>query len=155
MRPTLSEQLRGLRHILDHVVAPEVHTDYAHDILLGVSRALEMLAVRAGEVGPFLEWDNHETRELLRAIATSGVSLTEPIDPTTPIATGDLAALDAETERLRGILAAVIPALAAGAATHDLHAAVVAHLRERVARYPYASTGTLPQARDGFRVPAR
>ena len=39
---------------------------------------------------------------------------------------------------------AVIPALASDAETDDLHAAVVAHLRERVARYPYASTGSLP-----------
>ena len=144
MRPTLSEQLRGLRHILDHVVAPQVQADYAHDTLLGVSRALEMLALRTGDVGPFLEWDNHETRELLRTIAMRGVALTQPIDPLAPIATADLDALDAENERLRGILAAVIPALAADAAAHDLHAAVVAHLRERVARYPYASTGTLP-----------
>ena len=144
MRPTLSEQLRGLRHILDHVVAPAVQADYAHDTLAGVSRALEMLAARAGEVGPFLEWDNHETRELLRTIATRGVALTEPIDPIAPLAIGDLDGADAENERLRGVLAAVIPVLAADADTHDLHAAVVAHLRERIARYPYASTGTLP-----------
>jgi hypothetical protein len=144
VRPTLSEQLRGLRHILDHVVTPEVHGDYATDTLAGVSRALEMLALRAGEVGPFLEWDNHETRELLRTIATRGVALTQPIDPTTPIAASDLDALDAENERLRGILAALIPSLATDADAHDLHTAVVGHLRERVARYPYASTGTLP-----------
>ena len=144
MRPTLSEQLRGLRHILDHVVAPEVHADYARDTLLGVSRAVEMLTVRAGTVGPFLEWDNHETRELLRTIATRGVALAQPVDPDSAIATGDVDALDAENERLRGILAAVIPALASDAESDDLHAAVVAHLRERVARYPYASTGSLP-----------
>lgn len=144
MRPTLSEQLRGLRHILDHVVTPEVQNDYANDTLLGVSRALEMLALRTGEVGPFLEWDNHATRELLRTIATRGIALTQPIDPTTPSAIGDLDGTDAENERLRGILASVIPSLAADAETHDLHTAVVAHLRERITRYPYASTGTLP-----------
>ena len=144
MRPTLSEQLRGLRHILDHVVAPEVQGDYANDTLASVSRALEMLALRAGEVGPFLEWDNHETRELLRTIAARGVALTGPMDPIASIASGDLDGADSENERLRGILAAVIPTLAANAETHDLHAAVVAHLRERIARYPYASTGTLP-----------
>ncbi|MEO5837317.1 MAG: hypothetical protein ABIQ73_29600 [Acidimicrobiales bacterium] len=155
MRPTLSEQLRGLRHILDHVVAPEVQGAYATDILLGVSRALEMLALRAGEVGPFLVWDNNETRELLRMIATSGAAVTEPIDPIEPIATGDVDALDAENERLRGILAAVIPAIAADASTSELHGAVVVHLRERVARYPFASTATLPQTRDGYRVPLR
>jgi hypothetical protein len=144
VRPTLSEQLQGLRHILDHVVAPEVHGDYAQQTLLGVSRALDMLVQRAGAVGPFLEWDNRETRAILHAIATRGISLAQPIDVTTLITTGDIDALDAENERLRAILATVIPDLADGAETHDLHAAVVAHLRERIARYPYASTGTLP-----------
>ena len=90
MRPTLSEQLRGLHHILDHVIAPQVQSDYANEILLGVSRAMEMLALRAGEVGPFLVWDNHETHELLRTIATRGLALTEPLDPNAPIATGDV-----------------------------------------------------------------
>ena len=144
MRPTLAEQLRGLRHILDHVVAPDVQGDYARDTLLGVSRALDMLVQRAGAVGPFLEWDNHETRAILHSIASRGVALTQSIDPIAPIVTGDVDALDAENERLRGILAAVVPTLADRAETHDLHGAVVAHLRERVARYPYASTGTLP-----------
>jgi hypothetical protein len=144
VRPTLSEQLRGLRHILDHVVTPQVQSDYANDTLGGVSRALEMLALRAVEVGPFLEWDNHATRELLRTIATRGVALTQPIDPPAPIASGDLDGADAENERLRGILAALIPSLATDADARDLHAAVVGHLRERITRYPYASTGTLP-----------
>jgi hypothetical protein len=34
--------------------------------------------------------------------------------------------------------------LAADASLADLHAATVAHLRARIARYPYTSTGTLP-----------
>ncbi|MEO8692453.1 MAG: hypothetical protein ABI658_02990 [Acidimicrobiales bacterium] len=144
MRPTLAEQLRGLRHILDHVVAPEVQGDYAQQSLLGVSRTLEMLEQRAGAVGLFLEWDNRETHAIVESISAHGISLAQPVDPITPIMTGDLVALDGENERLRGILAAVIPAITDRAETHDLHAAVVAHLRERVARYPYASTGTLP-----------
>jgi hypothetical protein len=142
-RPTLSEQLTGLRHILEHAVAPDVQSEYAQETLLGVIRALEMLARRIGEVGPFLEWDNGETRALLRTIAAR-LPLDQPLEPDAPITPGDLAALDAENERLRTMLATAIPALSADAGARDVHAAVVAHLRERIARYPYASTGTLP-----------
>ena len=143
MRPTLAEQLRGLTHILEHVVEPEVHADYANQTLVGVLRAMEMLTRQAGAVGPFLEWDNNETRTLLRSIATR-LPLGDALEPDSPIATGDLAALDAENERLRAMLSDAIPALAADAHLGDLHHSVVTHLRERIARYPYASTGSLP-----------
>ena len=143
MRPTLAEQLRGLTHILEHVVEPEVHAEYAQQTLVGVIRALEMLTRQAGAFGPFLEWDNNETRALLGSIATR-LPLRDALDPDPPVATGDLAALDAENERLRAMLSASIPALAGDADLADLHRAVVTHLRERIARYPYASTGSLP-----------
>lgn len=143
MRPTLAEQLRGLNHVLQNVVAPDVQSDYARETLLGVVRAIDMLIRQAASVGPFLAWDNAQTRALLQSIATR-VPLTGDLDDDTPIATGDLAALDAENERLRGLLSSVIPVLAGDREHDDLHQDVVAHLRERIARYPYASTGSLP-----------
>ena len=143
MRPTLSEQLRGLSHILEHVVAPEVQSDYAQQTLVAVIRAIEMLTRQAAAVGPFLAWDNDETRSVLRSIATT-VPLADALEPASPIAAGDLPALDAENERLRAMLAAAIPVLASEADLRELHQAVVAHLRERIARYPYSSTGSLP-----------
>jgi hypothetical protein len=143
VRPTLAEQLRGLNHVLQNVVAPDVQSDYVRETLLGVVRAMDMLTRQAASVGPFLAWDNEQTTVLLQSIATR-VPLAGQLDGDTPISTGDLAALDAENERLRGLLSAAIPVLAGDRKCDDLHRAVVAHLRERIARYPYASTGSLP-----------
>ena len=142
MRPTLDEQLRGLRGILQGSVAPAVVGDYPQETLAGVIRALEMLEQRVALVGPFLAWDNAATFALLRDIAVR-VPMAGLGDPAV-IESGDLAALDAENERLRGLLAEVVPVLAADSSLADLHAATVAHLRARIARYPYTSTGTLP-----------
>lgn len=152
MRPTLEEQLRGLREILTTAVAPSVAGDYPRETLAGVVRSLEMLEARVGGVGTFLAWDNAETLALLQRIAAL-VDIDGPLEALAP--TVDLAVLDAENERLRGVLARAVPRLAAaaddahgaddaGRELAGLHAAVVAHLRERIARYPYASTGSLP-----------
>jgi hypothetical protein len=143
MRPTLAEQLRGLRHILENAVQPEVRGEYPRETLQGVIRALDMLARRVSDVGPFLEWDNRETRTLLESIAAQA-PLGGSLDPDAPIAPGDLEALDAENDRLRTLLAAAIPTLEDDDGAAELHRAVVAHLRERISRYPYTSTGSLP-----------
>lgn len=138
MRPTLEEQLRGLSYILTTSVAPAVAGDYPRETLAGVVRALEMLEQRAGSVGAFLVWDNDATRALLRRIGT-GAEAEPPDAYADAIAVADVHALDAENERLRALLAAAIPTLEG-----EAHAAVVAHLRERIARYPYTLTGSLP-----------
>ena len=143
MRPTLAEQLRGLNHVLQNVVAPDVQSDYVRETLLGVVRAMDMLTRQASSVGPFLAWDNARTSALLQSIAER-VPLAGELDGDTPINTGDLAALDTENERLRGLLSTALPVLAGDRGYDDLHQAVVAHLRERIGRYPYASTGSLP-----------
>jgi hypothetical protein len=146
VRPTLPEQLRGLRHILEHVVSPAVVDDYPQTTLQGVIRALEMLEARVDDVLPFLVQDNAATTELLRAIAECA-PLDGPIEPDVPIDAGSIVAIDAENERLRGLLAAVIPTLSAapgGSPAAALHARVVTHLRARIAQYPFTSTGSLP-----------
>jgi hypothetical protein len=103
-----------------------------------------MLETRERDALPFLVWDNAQTLELLALIAPH-VPLAGPLRPDTPVDAVDIAAVDAENERLRGLLAGAIPALSAldGEAAR-VHAAVVAHLRARIARYPYTLTGTLP-----------
>lgn len=144
MRPTFAEQLRGLRRILDVAVAPALTDDYAAEALQGVQRALAMLEARVHEVVPFLVWDNAATALLLTAIEPH-VALDGPVTPAAPVDPHDVTALDAENERLRGLLAGAIPALSTGdGATRDVYAEVVAHLRARIARYPYTLTGTLP-----------
>jgi hypothetical protein len=146
VRPTLPEQLRGLRHILENVVSPAVSDDYPQTTLQGVIRALEMLEARVDDVLPFLVHDNAQTSELLRAIVEC-VSLTGSIEPLAPVDMASILAIDAENERLRGLLADAIPALSAapeGSPAADVHAAVVTHLRARIALYPFTSTGSLP-----------
>ena len=143
VRPTLPEQLRGLRRILDQVVAPAVAGDYERSTLEGVIRSLEMLEQRVDDVGPFLAWDNLETASLLRSIATR-LAVSEQFDSPSVVGAGDVVALDAENERLRGMLTAVLPVLVSDPSMADLHATVIAHLRVRLARYPFTSTATLP-----------
>jgi hypothetical protein len=149
MRPTLAEQLRGLRRILDVAVAPVLTDDYASEALAGVQRALAMLETRERDVLPFLRWDNAQTARLLHD-ARQQVPLTGSIAPAGSVDGTDIAAVDAENERLRGLLAGVVPALAAASeadpasAAATVYAEVVAHLRARIARYPYVTTGVLP-----------
>jgi hypothetical protein len=143
MRPTLPEQLRGLRRILETTVSPAVHDDYPQTTLQGVIRALEALEQHVNEIGPFLAWDSATTAALLvdvaAHVAVPGLDAPAPV-----IGIGDLAGLDTENERVRGLLAGAIPALASTPAAADTYARVVQHLRERIARYPFVSTGSLP-----------
>lgn len=146
MRPTLPEQLRGLRHVLEHVVAPAVTDDYPQSTLQGVIRALEMLEARADDALPFLVRDNVTTAELLQVIA-SCIALTGSIEPPEPVDMANIASIDAENERLRALLADAIPALSTapgGSAAAGIHLQVVTHLRARIAQYPFTSTGSLP-----------
>lgn len=141
MRPTLAEQLRGLRHILENAVQPELRGDYPREILGGVIRSLDILVHGVDAVGPFLEWDIRETRALLEAIEAH-VTLAGPREPAATIADGDLVALDAENDRLRTLLAAAIPSLEGNDAAADVQRAVIAHLRERIDRHPYGGAVT-------------
>jgi hypothetical protein len=143
VRPTLSEQLGGLRRILEVVVVPQVEDEYPKEILQAVIRAMAMLEERAVEALPFLLSDSQATAELLRAIAPH-VPLSGPVESPDPPAPGDIVGTDAENDRLRVLLAEAIPTLAALPEADDVYQAVIAHLRDRMARYPYASTGTLP-----------
>jgi len=143
VRPTLPEQLRGLRRILDQVVAPAVDGDYERSTLEGVIRALEMLEQRANDAVPFLVWDNDQTLALLRSIAAH-VPLDGAIEPPSPVEPSDVVALDAENERVRGLLAAAVPSLARDRGASEVYAHVIAHLRARVSRFPFTSTASLP-----------
>jgi hypothetical protein len=143
MRPTLPEQLRGLRLILEHTVVPAVHDEYPQSTLQGVIRALLAVEEHVDDVGPFLAWDNAATRALLDDIG-GVIGTMSSNDVSLEIGLGDLAALDRENERLRGLLAATIPMLAVDPAATAVYANVVTHLRERIARYPFVSTGSLP-----------
>src|SRR4051812_47167288 len=57
MRPTVSEQLSGVRRVLQDVVAPELDGGYPLDILDGVMSTLDALAASWMDMPAFLRWD--------------------------------------------------------------------------------------------------
>lgn len=151
MRPTISEQLGGMRRVLAEVVAPEVTGAYPADMLRGVLATLEMLERSWTRVAPFLAWDNERTEALLRAIAPLvDRSFAARIDATlgdVPTDVLDVDALDARNTELRALLADAVPKLAA--AEPDTPAAAVYadvrnHLRERVERFPLSASAPMP-----------
>lgn len=68
MRPTPSEQLNGMRRILDDVVRPHVDDAYAAEQLKHVMTALTTLAEGWDDVVPALVHDNAELAALLRGL---------------------------------------------------------------------------------------
>ena len=143
MRPNLSEQLGGLRRSLEVVVAPSLTEEYPREILESVIRVLAMLEVKAGDALPFLIWDSEQTAGLLADVARY-VPTVGAIQPSEPVDVLDVVAADRENDRLRTQLAEAIPTLSATPGAAEVYAAVIAHLRERMARYPYVPTGSLP-----------
>ena len=149
MHPSVTEQLRGVRRTLTEVVAPDLSSPYPAEVLRGVVAALEGLERSWTRVLPFLVWDNAETAALLGAISPVvepelAVRITQLCDAE-PGDALDVDAGDARNEALRGLLAEAVPGLAAGGAeTADAHAAVVAHLRERIDRFPLTMNAPMP-----------
>jgi hypothetical protein len=151
VRPTVSEQLAGMRRILADVIAPEISGAYPADMLRGVLANLEMLERSSSKVGPFLVWDNAGTERLLESIAPmAGESFTRRVEAvllTRPADHVDVEALDAHNTALRDLLADAIPMLAEGGQpTLAAYAAVRAHLRERIDRFPLAMNAPMPSA---------
>ena len=142
MRPLLSEHLTSLRRILAEEVAPALGDDYARQTLDGVVKSMAMLATAVDQVAPFLEWDNAATRLLLSAIAPH-VDLHGDLSGVLAASTTSESP-EQENERLRAVLASAIGPLVATEGTADVYTQVVAHLRERINRYPHASTASLP-----------
>jgi hypothetical protein len=141
MRPTFEEQLHGIRRILADVVAPEVTAPYPADMLRGALAALDTLERALPALAPFLEWDNDAMTRLLTRV-----------DPHHPLvaapAQGDVTALNARNEAMRSALAEAVPRMARDAASDEataaLYADLRAHLRERMDRYPFTATASLP-----------
>lgn len=125
MRPTVSEQLDGIRQVLAEVVAPEVRDPYPAAVLAGALATLELLAGAWADVPAFLRWD---------ADATAGVlALVDVSVPSPPTDLLDLAALQAHHREVRGVLEQSMPTVVAHA---DARRAVVQLFRERAARFP-------------------
>ncbi|MDQ1430056.1 MAG: hypothetical protein QOF40_658 [Actinomycetota bacterium] len=125
MRPTVTEQLEGIRHILGDVVAPEVDDPYPAAVLAGALATLEVLAGAWAVVPAFLRWDAGATAAVLALVGV-------PV-PSRPDDVLDIAALQAHHRDVRRTLEQSMPAVLADA---DARRAVVELFRDRAARFP-------------------
>jgi hypothetical protein len=130
MFPTVTDQLRELRRVLNDVVMPEVSGSYAADTLASALSTLKMLEGAWDRVVPFLLWDNEQLAGLL---VDDDPEAVDP-DPS------DFTAVHLRNLELRGRLAAFIRD-SSGAVPSE---ALTGYFRQRIARYPFASTVSLP-----------
>lgn len=130
MRPSVTEQLEGLRRILEEVVAPELNDSYPRDILAGVCATLESLAAGWQQVPSFLDWDTRASAALVAGLRSDVTEAVESADPL------DIAQLEARHRESRAALEAAIPTIAERDDLGELRTRVAAHLRERAERYP-------------------
>ena len=145
MRPTVTEQLDGMCRILEDVVAPEVRSDHAAEILRGLISNVRMLSKNWPALLPFLHRDNKATAALLRdAQQEVNEELRRRIDDAlaAPIAeASDGIAAETRNEALRGLLVDCI----ADNCSAPLCERLMAHMNERATRYPMRLTGATPK----------
>ena len=146
MRPDVSEQLDGLRAILERVVSPELKDPYPADILAGVCATLETLSAGWRRVPAFLQWDAEMSAALLREVLASDVELDDALDAqvrevvfASPPDAANLPALEERHAQVRQALAAAMPVIMDAAQLRELRTYLAAHLRERADRYPLKS----------------
>ncbi|HLG89401.1 MAG TPA: hypothetical protein VKZ79_19655 [Alphaproteobacteria bacterium] len=145
MRPTISEQLDGLRRLLAEIIAPEIEAAYPREILTGVIAALGALREALPTVPAFLRWDADSTAAVLSvALPLLQQDLAAELRSALAEAPGDtLETLEARQERMRALLSKAMPAI--GAERGDAYRAMVALFRERADRFPFAITATAPK----------
>jgi hypothetical protein len=150
MRPTVSEQLLGIRHVLGEVIAPQVTDSYATGILDGLMSALESLADGWHQVPRFLRWDAEQSAAVLTAAAAhldaELVAELRSALADAPESDLDLIALQQHHRRLRALLEQAVPAIVG---QPDTRALLVDHLRSRVGKYPITTRTPPPGAPTG------
>lgn len=135
MRPTISEQLRETRRIMNDVIAPNLHDGYSVQILEKLLSNLGMLERCWVNVAPFLTWDNEQARAALDAVKPGvGADLAREIDRVQQDASADpfdMQAMEDRNTALQGLLQQAIREC-----RPDDHRQIQAYLMERTARYP-------------------
>lgn len=123
MRPTVDEQLRGMRRILVEVVQPHVVDDYAREQLGHVTAALDPLADGWDAVIPSLLQENARLETLLRTVVPDLeglaidpellVRVSEVGRPISPPAEGEwrFEPHDARNQVLRGLVVDLVASL--------------------------------------------
>jgi hypothetical protein len=144
VRPSVSEQLDGLKRILQEVVAPELTDPYPSDILAGVCATLETLAAGWSEVPAFLRWDAEAASEILsEVLSADGLQLDERLAAqvnealAAPIPDpADFTALEAYHRQVRAALELTVPVISEHEELRETRTRLVDLFRERVDRYP-------------------
>ena len=152
MRPGMTDQLSGIRRILDEIIAPELREGYPSQVLRGVVKNLAMLEGAWVRILPFLEWDTTGTAALLEQAAPHvddalGQRIAEAVRRELPSAS--LEDLEQRNAELRGLLAESIHQLAAVEQAADVRRAVKEHLVERTRRYPFRMAIAAPTSAKG------
>jgi hypothetical protein len=144
VRPSVSEQLDGLRRILQEVVAPELTDPYPADILAGVCATLETLAAGWSEVPAFLRWDAEAASQILSEVLSAdapkldeslAVQVREALASPLPDP-ADFTALQAHHRQIRAALELTIPVISEREELRETRTRLVELFRERVDRYP-------------------
>jgi hypothetical protein len=125
MKPTITEQLDGLRRILAEVVAPEVTAPYPAEILGSVIGALDALSANWAHIPGYLAWEIQSIRSILIAAG---------IEPPTDM---DSVSLEEQQVRMSGLLVEAQPAIA-GDRNREADRLMIAFFRERANRFPFA-----------------
>jgi hypothetical protein len=125
MRPTITEQLDGLRRILAEVVAPEVTAPYPAEILGSVIGALDALSANWARIPNYLAWEIESSRSIL---AAAGIEPPQDLDS---------ASLEEQQVRMSGLLVQAQPAIAADK-DGEAYRLMIAFFRERAQRFPFA-----------------
>jgi hypothetical protein len=150
MRPNVSEQLDGIRHILTQVIGPHVTDPYAASVLNGLLGALGSLAAGWSFVPQFLLWDANGTATVLAAARPYlDEGLTGELDEVLDHAPGgdcDVLVLELHNRRLRALLERAVPAIIEQPTIRSL---LVGHLRARIERFPLSMVPPTRNPRTG------
>jgi hypothetical protein len=136
VRPSVSEQIDGIRHVLAEVIVPQVVDPYAANILDGLLGALGKLAAGWAYVPQFLRWDADGTAAVLtagRPYLDEGLTIELDEAICHVPADDDVLALEIHQRRLRDLLERATPALVEQPVLRSL---LVGHFRDRIARFP-------------------
>ena len=125
MRPSVSEQLDGIRAVLAEIISPQITDAYPADVLAGALATLDMLAASWSSVPAFLRWDSDASAAVLALVGEA--------TPPPPEDVLDLDALIAHQRAVRGALESAMPVILDD---EGARAAVVLLFRERAARFP-------------------
>lgn len=140
MRPGMTDQLSGIRRILDEIIAPELREGYPSQVLRGVVKNLAMLEGAWVRILPFLEWDTTGTAGLLTDAARhvdAGLAQRIGAAVVRELPSTSMEDLELRNVELRGLLAEAISQLAGDEQALEVRQRIKDHLLERTRRYPF------------------